>query len=94
MLTKEFLWIILRIIMCGKGNVTIPVAVSICQLQQGPNLSTNQLKCITAHKATTDITTHRVNPCTNGFTPTDFKTEADNPAPIKNKVTVNPILAK
>ena len=39
------------------------------------------------------INIQRKTPCNKGFTPTDFKVLIFNVAPIKNKVTVKPILA-
>jgi len=44
------------------------------------------------NKETTEINTHRITPWTTGFTPTLFSVSRDNPAPIRNNVSVNPIL--
>ena len=36
---------------------------------------------------------HKLTPCINGFTPTDFSLLIDSPLPIKNNVMVKPFLA-
>ena len=43
-------------------------------------------------KLATPITIHRVTPKISGFAPTVFKVLIDNPEPIKNSVTVIPLL--
>jgi hypothetical protein len=35
---------------------------------------------------------HKITPCNKGLGPTSFNVFLDNPVPIKNNVTVNPIL--
>jgi hypothetical protein len=48
---------------------------------------------VTANSAATEITTHKIIPYNKGFTPTALSTLPDKPAPIKNNVSVNPVLA-
>ena len=50
-------------------------------------------KCTTAYKALIDIAIHKTTPCNNGLNPTDTRTILESPAPIRNKVNVNPALA-
>ena len=48
---------------------------------------------IITNKDIDDIATHRIIPAKNGLMPTDFRFALDNPAPIRNKVSVSPFLA-
>lgn len=45
-----------------------------------------------ANKDAVATIAHKITPCKSGRGPTCFSTFFDNPVPIKNKVTVSPIL--
>jgi hypothetical protein len=48
---------------------------------------------VTAQSEIPDISTQSNTACNNGFTPTVFKVLNDRLVPIRNKVTVSPVLA-
>jgi len=48
---------------------------------------------MTAYKAVDDMAIHKTTPCSKGLNPTEAITLRDRPAPIRNKVSVNPALA-
>ena len=47
----------------------------------------------TTHTDAEAIMIHNITPCRSGFTPTVFKVSLDKAAPIKNNVSVSPILS-
>ena len=50
-------------------------------------------RCITAYNAVIEIAAHKTTPCNKGLNPTDANILRDKPAPIRNKVNVNPVFA-
>jgi hypothetical protein len=57
-------------------------------------MPTNNETDLITHNETTEISSQSREPCTIGLMPTFFSVSRERPAPIRNRVMVNPILAK